>query len=124
MSGVEDLALSDSLFFCPPEQLNGGTHFKINESKVWDIYNFGSTIYKLLTGEFCRLNEEILNFKKRNQNTDFLHSGITPNQVARAIRKRPNIKWPTESESKDEEKFRENYVFKGFCQIKKKLNFI
>ena len=107
LSGVEDLALSDSLFFCPPEQLNGGTHFKINESKVWDIYNFGSTIYKLLTGEFCRLNKEILNFKKRNQNTDFIHSGITPNQVARAIRKRPNIKWPTESESKDEEKFRE-----------------
>ncbi len=106
LSGVEQVALSDSLFFSPPEQLNGSANYNNVDGKIWDIYSYGATVYKLLTGEFCRLNKEILNFKKRNQNKSSLHSGITPNQVARAIRKRPSVNWPTEPKSKEEKSFR------------------
>ena len=64
-------------------------------------------MYKLLTGEYCRLNKEIVAFKNRKGSNPSKYSGISANQVARAITNKPIINWPYPPSTNKEKSFRE-----------------
>ena len=106
LGGNEQINLNDSLFFSHPNQLNGESFLFNGNGQRWDIYSFGATMFKLLTGKHCRLNNEIEAFKKRKGNDSTHYSGISPNQVARALKRTPQINWPLPPSTKKESSFR------------------
>lgn len=106
LGGNEQINLNDSLFFSHPNQLNGESFLFNGNGQRWDIYSFGATMFKLLTGNHCRLNKEIEAFQKRKGNDSTHYSGISPNQVARAVKRTPQINWPLPPSSKRESSFR------------------
>jgi eukaryotic-like serine/threonine-protein kinase len=54
IGGVEALALSDHVMYAPPEQLRRPTQIQFGIGERWDVYAFGVTAYRLLTGVFPR----------------------------------------------------------------------
>ena len=54
IGGVEALPLNDHVFYAPPEQLRQPTQIQFGIGERWDVYAFGVTAYKLLTGHFPR----------------------------------------------------------------------
>lgn len=107
LGGLEQINPSESLFYSHPDQLKGEDHSINNNGIRWDIYSFGAVLYKLLTGEYCRLNKEIIAFKNRKGRNSSKYSGISANQVARAITNKPIINWPYPPSTNKEKSFRE-----------------
>ena len=107
LGGLEQINPSESLFYSHPDQLKGEDHSINNNGIRWDIYSFGAVLYKLLTGEYCRLNKEIVAFKNRKGSNPSKYSGISANQVARAITNKPIINWPYPPSTNKEKSFRE-----------------
>lgn len=54
IGGVEALPLNDHVFYAPPEQLRHPTQIQFGIGERWDVYAFGVTAFKLLTGHFPR----------------------------------------------------------------------
>ena len=54
IGGVEALPLSDHVLYAPPEQLRRPTQIQFGIGERWDVYAFGVTAYRLLTGIFPR----------------------------------------------------------------------
>ena len=106
LGGNEQIDLNDSLFFSHPNQLNGESFLFNGNGQRWDIYSFGATMFKLLTGNHCRLNKEIEAFKKRKGNDSTHYSGISPNQVSRALKRSPQISWPLPPSTRKEHSLR------------------
>ncbi|MDG1855054.1 MAG: protein kinase [Verrucomicrobiales bacterium] len=106
LGGTEQLETSDSLFYCAPEQLQHGNQFFEGRGEKWDVYAYGATIYQLMTGEFCRLNDEIVKYRKKRQTQLNLHSEISTTRVARAICSQENITWPNQAQTATERTYR------------------
>ena len=106
LGGNEKLETSDSLFYCSPEQLQNGNQFFEGRGEKWDVYAYGATIYQLLTGKFCRLNDDIVKYRKKRETQLNLHSEISTARVARAICAQESINWPTKVISKTDQKYR------------------
>lgn len=106
LGGTEQLETSDSLFYCAPEQLQHGNQFFEGRGEKWDVYAYGATIYQLMTGRFCRLNDEIVKYRKKRETQLNLHSEISTNRVARAISAQENITWPNEARTETEQTYR------------------
>lgn len=54
IGGVEALPLTDHVLYAPPEQLRRPTEIRFGVGERWDVYAFGVTAYRLLTGRFPR----------------------------------------------------------------------
>ena len=54
MGGVEALPLADHALYAPPEQLRNPTQIQFGTGERWDVYAFGVTAFRLLTGVFPR----------------------------------------------------------------------
>lgn len=54
IGGVEALPLSDHVLYAPPEQLRRPTQIQFGIGERWDVYAFGVTAFRLLTGGFPR----------------------------------------------------------------------
>ena len=50
MGGVEALPLADHALYAPPEQLRNPTQIQFGTGERWDVYAFGVTAFRLLTG--------------------------------------------------------------------------
>ena len=106
LGGTEQLETSDSLFYCAPEQLQHGNQFFKGKGEKWDVYAYGATIYQLMTGKFCRLNDEIVKYRKKRETQLNLHSEISTNRVARAICAQENVTWPNAAQTETEQTYR------------------
>ena len=106
LGGTEQLETSDSLFYCAPEQLQQGNQFYEGGGEKWDVYAYGATIYSLLTSKFCRLNDEIVKYRKKRETQLNLHSEISTHRVALALSSQETVNWPTEAISQEEQLYR------------------
>lgn len=54
IGGVDALPLTDHALSAPPEQLRNPTDIQFGAGERWDVYAFGVTAYRVLTGAFPR----------------------------------------------------------------------
>jgi serine/threonine protein kinase len=106
VGGIEQIDPGDSLFYASPEQLRNPDHFFEGSAESWDVYNFGATVYRLITGHFPRINKDIDAFLKRDKTELSIRSGINPQHLATAIEQEAPISWPTSPKSRLESNYR------------------
>ena len=109
LGGIEQIDAGESMFYAPPEQLNDADHFFQGRAELWDVYRFGATVFRLLTGDFPRLNEGIATLRQENSRELDIRQPIDPDKIAVALESEPDINWPSEPDS-DLEKSRRHIV--------------
>ena len=106
LGGIEQIEPGDSLFYTSPDQLRNPDHFIEGSAESWDVYSFGATVYRLITGDFPRLNNDIVAFLKRSRSELDIRGKINQQQLAIAIENDENISWHTPPGAKLENNYR------------------
>ncbi|MFP6872852.1 MAG: protein kinase [Verrucomicrobiales bacterium] len=106
LGGIEQIEQGDSLFYASPEQLRNPDHFFEGSAESWDVYSFGATIYRLVTGHFPRLNNDIVAFLRGSKTELNIRSQINPTHLAAAIEQEDAISWDTPPKSRLESNYR------------------
>ena len=106
LGGIEQIEPSDSLFYSSPEQLRNPDHFIEGAAQSWDVYSFGATVYRLITGDFPRLNNDIAAFLERNKTELSIRAKINQDQLAAALDNEESLSWDTPPVSKLEGNYR------------------
>ena len=86
MGGVEALPLADHALYAPPEQLRNPTQIQFGTGERWDVYAFGVTAFRLLTGVFPRGR----GWAERWREIDL----PDPVEFAALIEKEAGVPWP------------------------------
>ncbi|MCP4847626.1 MAG: protein kinase, partial [Verrucomicrobiaceae bacterium] len=106
LGGIEQIEPGESLFYSSPEQLRNPDHFIEGSAEGWDVYSFGATVYRLITGDFPRLNNDIVTFLKRNRTELSIRGRIDQKHLANAIENDETISWHAPPNSKLEGNYR------------------
>jgi len=106
LGGIEQIEPGDSLFYSAPEQLRDADHFIEGAAESWDVYSFGATVYRLITGNFPRLNRDIVSFLKRNKSELSIRAKIDRSQLANSLENEPKIAWGSPQKSNLEGSYR------------------
>ena len=106
LGGIEQIEPGDSIFYSSPEQLRDADHFIEGAAESWDVYSFGATVYRLITGNFPRLNRDIVSFLKRNKSELSIRAKIDRGKLANSIENEPIISWDSAQKSNLEGSYR------------------
>ena len=106
LGGIEQIEPGESLFYSSPEQLRNPDHFIEGSAESWDVYSFGATVYRLITGAFPRLNKDIVTFLKRDRTELNIRGKIDQQHLANAIENDERISWHAPPNSKLEGNYR------------------
>ena len=106
LGGIEQIEPGDSLFYSSPEQLRNPDHFIEGSAQSWDVYSFGATVYRLITGNFPRLNKDIVAFLKRNKSELSIRARIDRQQLANSLENETEISWDAPQNSRLEGSYR------------------
>ncbi|MCH2061533.1 MAG: protein kinase, partial [Verrucomicrobiales bacterium] len=106
LGGIEQIEPGDSLFYSSPEQLRNPDHFIEGSAQSWDVYSFGATVYRLITGNFPRLNKDIVAFLKRNKSELSIRARIDRQQLANSLENETEISWDAPQNSRLEGNYR------------------
>ncbi len=90
IGGVEALPLHDHIFYAPPEQLSEPTQIQFGIGERWDVYAFGVTAFRLITGKFPRAQEFV-----KHLDAPELHGELPdPADFADWLLQAPRLDWP------------------------------
>ena len=94
IGGVERLAINDHTFYAAPEQLEHPEQLFEGGFESWDIYAFGVTVYRLMTGAFPRFEDELENLRQRIETYPDEPIVFDPREYAAAAHHYPEVYWP------------------------------
>ena len=103
IGGVEGLPLNDHAFYAPPEQLRQPTQIQFGIGERWDVYAFGVTAFRLLTGNFPRGDHFTARWKSPEEHGEL----PDPIEFAAHVEAEAEVAWPTGSSDETEVRRRE-----------------
>jgi|GEM_PF-3544237 len=98
IGGVEALPLTDHVLYAPPEQLRKPTQIQFGVGERWDVYAFGVTAYRLLTGVFPRGQAWSEKWRQAEHPVEL----PDPMDFAALIEQETGIAWPAPPASEEE----------------------
>jgi tetratricopeptide (TPR) repeat protein len=99
IGGVEALPLSDHVLYAPPEQLRRPTQIQFGTGERWDVYAFGVTAYRLLTGLFPRGEEMAARWRQAGDSFEL----PDPMAFAALVEQETSVGWPAPPDDEAEE---------------------
>lgn len=99
LGGIEQIDPGESLFYASPEQIRDPDHFFEGHAERWDVYAFGATIFRLFTGRFPRLDQEIEEFRRNRARELDLREPVDRQSFADALSTAGRMDWPSDPAS-------------------------